>query len=108
MLGLHYGFRYTVNSGTESTHSRLNGSKNQESPSIRVKARYQTVEILPLNVYDSLLDFIKLNYLSLCMALEPILSVKAKVSWDFFEIGYSEFEILAHFPRIMFFLEFFY
>lgn len=48
-------------------------------PSIRIKAHYQTVEILELSCYDRLLEFIQNNYLSLCLVLEPILSVKAKV-----------------------------
>ena len=48
---------------------------------ILVKARYQTVEILPLKVYEKLLDIVKVIYLPLCLSLEPELGVKAKVRY---------------------------
>ncbi|CAJ0948239.1 unnamed protein product, partial [Mesorhabditis belari] len=69
---------YTVTSATEgSTKSK---SSRDEQPAIRIKARWQQVEILPLHAYDELLNFLmyKKNYLPLCQQLEPILGVKAK------------------------------
>lgn len=45
---------------------------------IRIKARYQNVEVLPLVVYDRLIKFVTLNYLPLCNSLETCLAVKLK------------------------------
>uniref|UniRef100_A0AC34RDS2 C2 domain-containing protein n=1 Tax=Panagrolaimus sp. JU765 TaxID=591449 RepID=A0AC34RDS2_9BILA len=72
---------YTISTGTELTvRDRLSlGSRNNnDPPAMRIKARFQTVDILPLNNYNKLLDFIKENYLPLCLKLEPLLGVRAK------------------------------
>lgn len=45
---------------------------------MRIKARFQAVDILALSNYNRLCDFTKENYLPLCLQLEPILGVKAK------------------------------
>lgn len=45
---------------------------------IRIKARYQNVEVLPLVVYDRLIKFVTVNYLPLCNSLETCLAVKTK------------------------------
>ncbi|XP_067941182.1 ras GTPase-activating protein nGAP-like isoform X4 [Watersipora subatra] len=45
---------------------------------IRIKMRYQTVDILPLSSYNSLVKYLKANYQSLVERLEPILSVRTK------------------------------
>lgn len=81
-------FRYTItpgsdrNSNNQSSNSKSNSSKNgAEVPAIRVKARYQTVEILELSCYSRLLKFVQSNYLPLCLVLEPVLGVKAKVTF---------------------------
>ncbi|CAI4233262.1 unnamed protein product [Auanema sp. JU1783] len=73
---------YTVTT-TGDTGNRLVhalGAKNtqMDQPAIRIKARWQSVEILPLRAYDDLLHFLTYNYLPLCAQLEPVLSVKAK------------------------------
>ncbi|GMT32805.1 hypothetical protein PFISCL1PPCAC_24102, partial [Pristionchus fissidentatus] len=76
---------YTVTSTADglSTTSKLSSalSKNNEAhdvPSIRIKARWQTVDILPRAAYADLLHFVIHSYLPLCVQLEPILGVKAK------------------------------
>uniref|UniRef100_A0A0N4ZZ53 Ras-GAP domain-containing protein n=1 Tax=Parastrongyloides trichosuri TaxID=131310 RepID=A0A0N4ZZ53_PARTI len=73
---------YTVKVGSEGFSNKLTSNwvskTSSEQASIRVKARFQTVDVLPMHVYDHLLYFIKENYLPLCLALEPMLSVKAK------------------------------
>nr|CRZ25620.1 Bm7585 [Brugia malayi] len=51
---------------------------NGEVAAVRIKARYQSVQILPMQAYTDLLTFIKQYYLSVCRVLEPALSVKAK------------------------------
>ncbi|KAG1651041.1 putative Ras GTPase-activating protein [Nymphon striatum] len=55
---------------------RSGGSK--EFPTIRIKSRYQTVNILPLDLYKDFLTFVKENYKSICEVIEPIVTVKAK------------------------------
>uniref|UniRef100_A0A915ECY1 Ras GTPase-activating protein n=1 Tax=Ditylenchus dipsaci TaxID=166011 RepID=A0A915ECY1_9BILA len=70
---------YNVSSGSEnSSNGNAKASAKHEIPAIRVKARYQTVEILPLRIYSRLLDLVKDIYLPLCLILEPVLGVKAK------------------------------
>ncbi|GFG36103.1 hypothetical protein Cfor_08074, partial [Coptotermes formosanus] len=50
----------------------------KEPPSLRVKCRFQSVDILPVQVYQEFLQFLKMEYKPLCEALEPVISVKAK------------------------------
>lgn len=75
---------YTVNnthseSGTSFIASALGGkSSSQETPSLRIKARWQSVDILPLRAYDALLETLKISYLPLCENLEPVLGVRDK------------------------------
>ncbi|KAI6209250.1 putative Ras GTPase-activating protein [Aphelenchoides besseyi] len=69
---------YTVNprvDGGKSSSKQTNGS---DVMAIRIKARYQIVDVLPLTVYDRLANFVRLNYLPLCTGLETCLSVKTK------------------------------
>ncbi|XGW35106.1 hypothetical protein V3C99_018829 [Haemonchus contortus] len=73
---------YTVTT-TSDTGNRLASalstkSTNQELPAVRIKARWQSISILPLRAYDDFLHYLSCNYLSLCNHLEPVLSVKAK------------------------------
>ncbi|XP_049847559.1 ras GTPase-activating protein raskol-like isoform X4 [Schistocerca gregaria] len=51
---------------------------SKDPPSLRVKCRFQTVDILPVHVYDEFLQFLKTEYRILCEVLEPAISVKAK------------------------------
>ncbi|KAJ4426333.1 hypothetical protein ANN_27147, partial [Periplaneta americana] len=50
----------------------------KDPPALRVKCRFQSVDILPVQVYQEFLQFLKLEYKPLCEALEPVISVKAK------------------------------
>ncbi|KAF6031496.1 DAB2IP [Bugula neritina] len=60
-----------------NSKSSIRDSKT-ELPQIRLKIRYQTVEILPLACYNPLVKYVKANYQSLVEGLEPMLSVRAK------------------------------
>ncbi|XP_068457807.1 disabled homolog 2-interacting protein-like isoform X1 [Clinocottus analis] len=47
-------------------------------PTVRVKARYQSVVILPMEQYKEFAEYISSNYLLLCNTLEASISLRAK------------------------------
>ncbi|XP_058801662.1 ras GTPase-activating protein raskol isoform X2 [Phymastichus coffea] len=50
----------------------------KDPPSLRVKCRFQIVDILPVQVYQEFLEYLKTDYQALCEKLEPVIGVKAK------------------------------
>ncbi|XP_019741170.1 disabled homolog 2-interacting protein-like isoform X1 [Hippocampus comes] len=61
---------------TVSMPSTIRGKSSV--PTVRVKARYQSVVILPMEQYKEFAEFISANYLLLCNTLESSIGLRAK------------------------------
>ena len=56
----------------------LEKSSRRETPSIRLKCQFQSIDILPLRDYEELRKWLRDDYKSLCKMLEPNINVKVK------------------------------
>uniref|UniRef100_A0A3Q1ER21 DAB2 interacting protein n=1 Tax=Acanthochromis polyacanthus TaxID=80966 RepID=A0A3Q1ER21_9TELE len=54
------------------------GTGDSSVPTVRVKARYQSIVILPMEQYKEFAEYISSNYLLLCSTLEASISLRAK------------------------------
>ncbi|KAK1876179.1 Gelsolin, partial [Dissostichus eleginoides] len=62
-----------------STPSTIRGGWRKSSvPSVRIKARYQSIVILPMEQYKEFAEYISSNYLLLCCSLEASISLRSK------------------------------
>ncbi|XP_029649239.1 ras GTPase-activating protein nGAP isoform X5 [Octopus sinensis] len=66
---------FTVNSVTVGKQLKENRA---ELPMIRVRIKYQSVQILPQELYKDFTEYLTSNYVSLCEHLEPLVSVRDK------------------------------
>ncbi|CAG7716457.1 unnamed protein product [Allacma fusca] len=53
-------------------------NKDKDGPSLRIKCKFQSVDILPLRCYRAFLQYVKDEYGPVSECLETVLSVKAK------------------------------
>ncbi|KAM6971916.1 LOW QUALITY PROTEIN: disabled homolog 2-interacting protein-like [Aplochiton taeniatus] len=60
--------------------SGTRGSKEQLGPeaSLRVKARFQNLQVLPIEKYKEFAEFVTVDYVGMCNSLQPLLSVREK------------------------------
>ncbi|XP_044729719.1 ras GTPase-activating protein raskol [Chrysoperla carnea] len=62
-----------------TTSNASNSSSNtKETTSLRVKCRFQSIDILPVKIYSEFLEYLKIDYKKVCEILEPVIGVKAK------------------------------
>lgn len=75
----------------EKWHS-VEKSSRRESPSLRLKCQFQSVDILPLRDYEEFLYFMKDEYKGICKMFEPNISVKVKeeLSYSLMNVFHSE------------------
>ncbi|XP_052894223.1 ras GTPase-activating protein raskol isoform X2 [Anopheles moucheti] len=59
-------------------NSIIKSTSKDPIPTLRIKCRYQSIDILPLDAYKDFQGFLKENYKKVCEAIEPIIGVKAK------------------------------
>ncbi|XP_066990415.1 disabled homolog 2-interacting protein-like isoform X2 [Macrobrachium rosenbergii] len=57
---------------------KVDNKQDREIPTLRIKHRFQSLDILPLHRYNSLRLHLRDNATTLCSILEPLLCVKAK------------------------------
>lgn len=68
------------NISVSSYHNKLTCCVSGKSsvPTVRIKARYQSIVILPMEQYKEFAEYISSNYLLLCNTLEASISLRAK------------------------------
>ncbi|XP_071801964.1 uncharacterized protein [Asterias amurensis] len=62
----------------EKWYPLTNSSSKGDTPSLRIKTRYQSINILPIAQYSELAQYLKENAVSLCQLIEQQINVKTK------------------------------
>uniref|UniRef100_A0A182JYT2 Ras GTPase-activating protein n=1 Tax=Anopheles christyi TaxID=43041 RepID=A0A182JYT2_9DIPT len=62
----------------EKQENVIKSTSKDPAPTLRIKCRYQSIDILPLDVYREFQEYLKENYKKVCEVIEPIIGVKAK------------------------------
>nr|XP_045583264.1 uncharacterized protein LOC123746068 isoform X2 [Procambarus clarkii] len=55
-----------------------NRAPSKDNAALRIKCKFQSIDILPIELYSDFLQYVKANYSMVCELLEPVISVKAK------------------------------
>ncbi|XP_037917634.1 ras GTPase-activating protein raskol isoform X4 [Hermetia illucens] len=63
---------------SEKHDSISRNSSKEVVPTLRIKCRFQSIDILPLPIYTDFLQYLRENYKKVCEILEPVIGVKAK------------------------------
>uniref|UniRef100_A0A182QQY8 Ras GTPase-activating protein n=1 Tax=Anopheles farauti TaxID=69004 RepID=A0A182QQY8_9DIPT len=64
--------------GMEKQDNIIKSTSKEPAPTLRIKCRYQSIDILPLSVYHEFQGYLKEHYKRVCEVIEPIIGVKAK------------------------------
>ncbi|XP_031621273.1 probable Ras GTPase-activating protein isoform X3 [Contarinia nasturtii] len=67
---------YPIVSEKHDSFSR--NSTKEPIPTLRIKCRFQSIDILPIEIYSEFLQYLKENYKKVCEILEPVILVKPK------------------------------
>lgn len=60
-------------------HDSLSKNASKDPiPTLRIKCRFQSTDILPIDIYTDFLQYLKEHYRKVCESLEPVIGVKAK------------------------------
>ncbi|XP_055301606.1 ras GTPase-activating protein raskol isoform X6 [Sitodiplosis mosellana] len=67
---------YPIVSEKHDSFSR--NSTKEPIPTLRIKCRFQSIDILPIEIYTDFLQYMKEHYKKVCEILEPVILVKPK------------------------------
>ncbi|XP_029998859.1 ras/Rap GTPase-activating protein SynGAP-like [Sphaeramia orbicularis] len=65
------------------TPHKVQGAAGNKEPlglqaSLRIKARFQNLQVLPMEKYKEFAEYVTVDYVEMCRSLEPLLTVKEK------------------------------
>lgn len=63
---------------TDKHDSLSKNSAKEPIPTLRIKCRFQSTDVLPIEIYSPFQAYLRDNYKKICENLEPVIGVKAK------------------------------